>query len=303
MPAHHAQHRPARIARGRSARWLRRCAGTIATLALVLAGAALLHAQDRYGDATVEAGRMTLVRDGERFGYAAGEPAVVVRFGDVLVAHERTRVVIESVEHVRLTLGANAAFEIRPFKQRGALGVLRLIFGRIRAQVQKLSAGQVSIKTAQAVIGIKGTEFVVSVTAQGDTLVVVDETDNQVVLTGLEGPERAIAPNLMAAVVNSRPVSDVAVVTPEARETLALEDLSVPVAYRPEARALRGEEVLVQAGIVSEKDLQEAKRERATLQDAIRFDEEAPTIDETYSVPEQTSRRFRELELFLRPPR
>jgi len=277
--------------------------------ALVLALGAMARpawAQDaprtRYGEATVEQGSMTLVRSGRKFDYTQAEPAVVVVYGDVVVVNGNSRVVVQTVEGARLTIGANAAFQVKPFKQREQLGVLRLLFGRIRAKLVQLQAGhEFAIKTAQAVIGVKGTEFVTSVTAQGDTLVVVQETQHVVELTGLEGPQRKLTPDLMAAVVNNKPASNVALVTPQVRQELALADLDSPAAYQPQAKSLRGEQALVRSGIVSEKDLVESRRDRATLQDAVPFEQQAPPIRQRYELQPQETRPFLQWNLLLRP--
>jgi FecR protein len=258
-------------------------------------------ARTRYGDATVEQGSMTLVRDGHNYDYAVGQPTVVVVYGDLVVVHGDSRVVVETADGARLTIGANAAFQVKPFRQRETLGVLRLLFGRMRAKLAQLREGQeFGIKTAQAVIGVKGTEFVTSVTAQGDTLVVVQETQNKVDLTGLEGPTRTVAPDLMAAVVNSKPVSNVALVTPQVARQLVLTDLSAPVAYSPQAKSLRGEQALVQTGIVSAKDLVESRRDRASLQDAVPFDEQAPPLRQRYQPRTENAQPFLRWNLLLR---
>jgi FecR protein len=286
---------------GRSRPRLPALALALALAGWLAAGSGTARAQDRYGDAEVQQGTMTLVRGGKQTDHDTKQPRLVVLYDDLIVVHGNSRVVLDTVEGAHLTIGANAAFQVKAFKQRETLGALRILFGRMRAKLVQLQSGQTfGIKTAQAVIGVKGTEFVTSVTAQGDTLVVVEETDNTVALAGLEGAPRELKPDLMAAVVNSKPVSEVALVTPEVRQALALEDLASPVAYQPEAKALRGEEVLVQSGIVSPKDLSESKRDRATLQDAVPFDEQARPLEQRYELNPQNARPFLRYNLFLR---
>lgn len=266
----------------------------------LLIGAAA-QAQPRYGDATVLEGSMLLLRGEQRHEYKSGDPAVVVVFGDVVTVRPRSRVSLLTIENVEITMGGNSVFQAKPFERDGERGMLRVLYGRLHTKVVRLLGERFTMKTAQGVIGVKGTEFFTSVTAQGDTLVAVDETQHVVSLQGLQGPVRELPADVMAVVLNNKSVSTSAIVTPELRTRIATEALEAPAAYTEEARALPAENALLRAGIVTERDLVDAKRERVTLTDVIRGEERAQPLRQRYEITPETAPDVLRPKLLLSP--
>jgi hypothetical protein len=112
---------------------------------------------------------------------------------------------------------------------------------------------------------------------------------------------RELQADVMAVVLNNKPVSAAAVVTPELRTRIATEALEAPPVYSAEARALPAENALLRAGIVSEGDLIEAKRERVTLNDVIRSDERAQPLQQRYEIAPESAPEVLRPKLLLIP--
>ncbi len=67
-------------------------------------------------------------------------------------------------------MGANAVFQIRPWKQRKKIGYLRMLYGKIVFKTKSLlkKKRKFKFKTATATIGVKGTEAEVQVSANAN---------------------------------------------------------------------------------------------------------------------------------------
>jgi hypothetical protein len=155
-----------------------RVAASALGIALLIATALPVLAQDRYGDAVVEKGELTVVRGGQNLKFNKPNESVPVVVGDVLRVGADSRVVLKTREKSTISMGANAVFQVKPFQYQEKQGFARMLFGRFRSVVAGLTAGEtVNAKTATAVIGVKGTENLASIRPRGDTMVIgVDDT-------------------------------------------------------------------------------------------------------------------------------
>jgi hypothetical protein len=139
-------------------------------LALVFT-VSLASAQERYGDAVVEQGELTIVRQGSSLKFARASQPVPVLVQDVLRVGDNSRVVLKTLEKSTIAMGANAVFQVKPFQFQEKQGFARMLFGRFRSVVTGLVGTEtVNAKTATAVIGVKGTENVASIRPRGDTM-------------------------------------------------------------------------------------------------------------------------------------
>jgi hypothetical protein len=165
---------------------------TSLVLALVFT-ASLASAQERYGDAVVEQGELTIVRQGNSLKFARASQPVPVLVQDVLRVGDNSRVVLKSTrEKSTIAMGANAVFQVKPFQFQEKQGFARMLFGRFRSVVTGLVGTEtVNAKTATAVIGVKGTENVTSVRPRGDTMLLGVENITSI-QNAARGPAAAV---------------------------------------------------------------------------------------------------------------
>jgi hypothetical protein len=137
-----------------------------AVMALVMASSPAGWAASKYGDATVEQGSMTIIREGSAINVKASGQTVPVNEQDLVRVRDDSRVVLKTADRATVTLGANAVFQVQPWEQQEKKGLFKMLFGRFRASVAGLTGGErFNAKTATATIGVKGTEYVSAVTA------------------------------------------------------------------------------------------------------------------------------------------
>jgi hypothetical protein len=212
----------------------------------------------RYGDAVVEEGTMTIVREGQSLTFKASGQSVPVNERDLVRVRDASRVVLKTNDRASVTLGANAVFQVEPWQQQESKGVFRMLFGRFRATVTGLAGGErFNVKTATATIGVKGTEYATAVTTGGYTAVMGIEsvTEN----SGSDGVAQPISAGQIS--VTASPATP-AVPTPQ--EFIdAMRNLNSPQVFDPQAIYLPAMEALVNAGIVSPAALEKWKQEQA----------------------------------------
>jgi hypothetical protein len=124
----------------------------------------------KYGDAEVKKGKLAIVRDGTVTLYDKNSGDIPVLKNDVLRVGKKSFVILNTIEETTIKMGANAVFQIRPWKQRNKTGYLRMLYGKIVFQTRKLlkKKRKFKIKTATATIGVKGTDAEVELTANSN---------------------------------------------------------------------------------------------------------------------------------------
>ncbi|MBI3992274.1 MAG: FecR domain-containing protein [Candidatus Lambdaproteobacteria bacterium] len=152
-----------RGSRGRGGPWI------VPALMLALLGAALLLPHDALaavGELTVLKGQATVFR---------GTREITVRRRIVLEADDRVRTAPESKVHLRFHAplqGSDAIatteteFQVRELTRRGKTHPVRLVWGAIRSRLAAFPRRTAFMQTGTAVIGIKGTDFIVYVKRQ-----------------------------------------------------------------------------------------------------------------------------------------
>jgi hypothetical protein len=142
-------------------------------VALLALSASVVSAQDKYGDAVVQQGELTVIRQGQNLKFNQPNQSVPVFVDDVLRVGGNSSVVLKSRDKATISMGANAVFQVKPFEYQEKKGFARMLFGRFRSLVQGLGGNEsMNAKTATAVIGVKGTENLTSVRPRGDTMLV-----------------------------------------------------------------------------------------------------------------------------------
>ena len=233
---------------------------TVLPLLLLLSGA--LMAATQYGEATVEQGSMTIVREGRSLQFNTVNETVPVNEEDLIRVREDSRVVLKSRENATMTLGANAVFHVKPWRAKGKTGFVRALFGRFRATIAGLVGGeQFNVKTATATIGVKGTEYLSAITSRGSTMLITTEHDPD--FTGQRGPPVDVQPGEMSLVININPPTPPAPVPPEVGQQFGINNLNAPPPNSRRGRNFPGERGLVRSGIVTDDDLDEGKGDGA----------------------------------------
>ena len=216
----------------------------VAGLVLMLGGFA--HAVTKYGMAVVEQGSMTIVRDGKSNNFAVSPNPVEILEKDLVRVRDNSRVLLTTADKATVTLGANAIFQVEPWQSNEKQGVFRMLFGRFRASVNGLSStDRFNVKTATAVIGVKGTEYVSAVTVGGYTAVmgVHNVTTNE----GSDGVEQPVTPNTVS--ITASPATKAVPAPPEF--AVEMQSVNAPRPGSPAAVVFPAMTALVQAGIVS----------------------------------------------------
>ena len=206
----------------------------------------------KYGDATIESGKMTVLREGKRLVFRTSDQRVEINEEDVLRVGRESKVVLNTREPATITLGSNSVLHVKPWQKRKKRGFLRMLFGRVRASVTTIVGKErLNVRTATATIGVKGTDFTTSVTAQANTSVNVAEG-----VVGLEGPD---------GIEVSIPIGQISVVvglrtTPPAPTPPEVEaaPLDAPDPTTPEALELPAQEAIIEAGIFTQEEAEQS---------------------------------------------
>lgn len=227
---------------------------TASILSLLLMVSGVVWAATQYGEAVIEKGSMTIIRDGRTLLFDEAGRAVPVNEEDLIRVRDASSVLLKSRENASVTLGANAVFHVKPWRSREKQGFVRALFGRFRAAVVGLTGGETfNVKTATATIGVKGTEYRTQVTSRGGTMLVV--THNTVGLHGQRGTEVDVTNGQISLVINVNPATPPAPLPPEVQNQFGDDDLNSPPPNSSGAQDFPGEDGLKRAGIVDDDDL------------------------------------------------
>ncbi|MBI3992538.1 MAG: FecR domain-containing protein [Candidatus Lambdaproteobacteria bacterium] len=162
-----------------------------AILLMILMPAASLFAATKYGEAIIEQGKMTVLREGQRMSFTSTDGKTAINHSDVIRVGDNSRVVLETSEKATVTLGSNAVMQVEPWETRSDKGVFRMLFGRARSKIVGLVANErFNMRTATATIGVKGSGHDNTVNAQGIT--VHSCTEHECLVTGRDGVEKLV---------------------------------------------------------------------------------------------------------------
>jgi FecR protein len=213
----------------------------------------VLMAATQYGEATVEKGAMTVIREGKTLKFEESAKAVPINEQDLIRVRANSLVQLKSREKATITLGSNAVFEVKPWQSHGSSGFLRALFGRFRSVVAGLSGGeQFNVKTATATIGVKGTTNRGQVNNRGGSLLYAEQ--HTTFLHGQTGGEQEVGQGNVSLTLNFNPPTPPAP-APPAFLQLFQQNLDSPPANGNEGGNFTGQDILVNNGIVTQDDL------------------------------------------------
>jgi hypothetical protein len=243
-------------------------------LILLLTPTASLMAQERYGEATVHEGRMTVLRDGQRMNVTQSDGRADIVEKDVIRVGSNSRVTLETREKATVTLGSNAVMQIEPWQSRRQSGFFRALFGKVRAQIVGLTGGErFNVRTATATIGVKGSGWDGGITSTGDQ--VTNCTDDECFVQGNVGPEQNFPPGFSSVTLGGGPATPPAPTPPEVLNAFSDtgDGLDSPPPTSDSGRNLPGEEGLVRAGVVTQTQVNQSKRGQADLDEEVEGEE------------------------------
>jgi hypothetical protein len=224
---------------------------------LLVAGS--LWAAPQYGEAVIQKGAMTIVREGRSLQFAKLNERIPVNEEDLIRVRPESEVVLTSREKATMTLGSNAVFQVKPWRARNKSGFVRALFGRFRAAIVGLTGGEeFNVKTATATIGVKGTDYLVQATPNATSLGVT-KVASTVDLTGQSGTPQDVLENFLSVTLGVDP----AIVPTELADELLriLQDLDSVAPNDPGARVLSVGTALVRRGLISQEQLDAAQEE------------------------------------------
>lgn len=134
--------------------------------------ASLVHAQSsEYGSVILKSGQGYVVRAGKKIDLPASEPFVVFN-DDLIRLLDNSNGVLMTSEKAQIDLGSNAILKVKSWSEGESRGFLSLLYGKIKATIAGLrSEESFNIKTANSVIGVKGTSYSAGTSYAGDSYV------------------------------------------------------------------------------------------------------------------------------------
>lgn len=266
----------------------------VGQVALLLAAAVVVAqpaawAATQYGTAVVEQGEVTILREGKILSFKASKDQVEVNERDTVRVREASRIVLKTRDKATVTLGSNAVFQCQPWQAASTSGTFRMLFGRMRADVQGLAGtDRFNVKTATATIGVKGTEYGLAQSSSGNTVVL--GITHTVTTTGVDGVEQPVGPNQVSAVIGSNGATQSVAAPEEFKAEMAKVDAPAPGSAA--ALNLPSETLLVDKGIVSKEALVRSKQDRAQVQPKFNATE-APNPSINLDDAQQAGQAFR----------
>jgi len=223
----------------------------------------------RYGEVDVQQGTLQVLRGQQALAFQTGDKAEILK-GDLLRVGPQSRVQFTTVEETSLTLGSNAIFLVKPWKMRSKKGYLQMVFGKASVSQKKITrrSHRFQVRTAMAVMGVRGTQWNQETTANGNTSALTVE--GQIFLLGHQGPEQIIFPDQFSAVVNGGAAGKPVLAPPALRqETAAAPNLDAAAPTSETAGSLSTEAQLVESGLVAPVDLEQSKQDQVDVGEAV----------------------------------
>jgi len=123
----------------------------------------------KYGDATINKGLLIVVRSGQALRFTDPDQTYEILKYDVLKAGADSMITLNTVEDAVVRMGSNAVFQVRPWKQKKRRGYLRMLYGKALFMTKRMLARKrgFGLKTATAVMGVRGTRWKTQVASSG----------------------------------------------------------------------------------------------------------------------------------------
>jgi len=225
----------------------------------------------KYGDAVIKKGSLTIVRNGQSQLYEISDSTVEVQENDVLRAGSRSQIVLNTSEQTTITIGSNAVFQVKSWEHRQKKGKLRMLFGKMLFKTKKLKGRRrFRLKTATAVMGVKGTEGNSEVGSTGNTILVCN--DGVCTMQGNQGSEIEVPQNKASMSTGGK--------TSDTFDAETETDTEKGSANDPGSASLKNEQDALDAGVVDESDLEKSKETQADIGEQVGAPDDAVPEDQ-----------------------
>ncbi len=147
----------------------------------------------QYGTFDLKNGKGYIIRSGKKLNLSSLKSMAVFN-NDLIKLNAKSNGVLTSTEKAVIDVGSNAVMRVRSWKEDNNRGFLSLLYGKIKATISGLRANEsFNIKTANSVIGVKGTEYSAGVNYEGNSFVWTIE--DYTYLTDVVRKKQMIVPN------------------------------------------------------------------------------------------------------------
>ncbi len=186
----------------------------------------------QYGTMVVERGSVTIIRETKPISFQESPAQIPVNELDIVRVRDGSRATLTTRDKGKVTFGANAIFNCTPWQAPKRSGVLRLLYGRMRAVVQDLDRERsFNVRTVEAIIGVKGTEYGALQTTRGKTMVL--GIDHTLTIAGSDDVDQPVDPNQFASVSPGQPATPPFEASDRLRDAIA--NLNAPPPNAPGA--------------------------------------------------------------------
>ena len=238
---------------------------------------------EKYGNAFVEKGTLTIVRKGRTIRYRKNRKRAISVFkNDLLKVGKRSYVKLTTVQRATVFMGSNAVFQIRPWRQGGEEGYLRMLFGKAFFNVARSGRKRFSLKTAMTVIGVKGSKWEQATASNGITDTYVRQ--GTVVVTPPLGRPTTIRKNQRSIVISQNRASVPIRVKAKRKikrgkskskrgrtKASMVRTLASPSATSVRSSSLKSEAIYIVAKKINKAELRRAKLESVSIKEHLNY--------------------------------
>jgi len=150
---------------------------------------------DKIGKIQLIQGRAIIIHSDDKNGYTAKQDIPVFQ-KDTIITLEKTRLRFELIDGSIMTMASNSKMKLSKTifdkETKNRTSFINMAFGKVRFIVQKLknfNESKFTIKTKTAVVGIRGSDFIVNTTNNMTEVTTLDDTVLEIIsLENLEKP-------------------------------------------------------------------------------------------------------------------
>jgi len=163
---------------------------------------------------------------------------------DIIVTQEKGRIRFEMNDESILTLGSRTQLvidrSVYDVKKKSRFSFFRLALGKARFWAKKLmdfKHSRFKVRTPTAVVGVRGSDFIIKATAKLTEVTALEETVLEVVSLAFPEAKPMVAKDFERTIVEKGALpADVEIVEPEEIEEMKKEFIVIPEAVEPEEK-------------------------------------------------------------------
>ena len=125
-----------------------------------------------YGAAIVCKGQLILLREGSRLVFQSADSEIQINLNDVIRAGSNSRIIVKSEDNPTLVIGSHTVLQIKNWHRNGKRGQVKVLYGRMIV-TGFFGMKSFNVKTENATIESKGSNYLIIVTTKGATIVFV----------------------------------------------------------------------------------------------------------------------------------